>query len=455
MSSNRQEAIDAFAADQEYGDRFISFPEQSESDPLKREQIDILLQNENRLDDLNVSFETDMEGETWLESGNTVGAARIGSGRDWVGVQITPKVDNADFLRMVEFTSVGMESGESEIETDVEDAPTVDLVVNYFAQRVNKFLQGQNHRAYEYKKSVDEGQIKGKVLMEDYVRQSLSKSKPHVVPHQYVDFTADNFENQVIAYSTHLAIQLAKASESKLSDESLETLQECRRRLAGVSIRRIAPTELRRFRFSRVNEEFKPIFRLCELIISNSSVTLGRRQRVPFFSFDLEMPNLFERYVATLFDHVYGPLFTSEKASLKFPISTGGKKIELDGLYDGDLSIVVESKYKIVEKGKEPETKGEEPLVELNGNELSRNDLYQTVAYNSHRDVRADAAVIVYPSWEDSDEYAEVYDDITSFGWFPGSSSGTSIYPVTINLSKPPAELANRLKEELEIGLNW
>lgn len=451
MSSNRQEALDYFAADQEYGDQFISFPEQDTSEKLSDEQIDILLRDENRLDEMGVSFETNLEGETRLESSNTVGAARIGSGRDWVGVQIVPKVGNAAFLRMVEFASLGFSAGDSAIETDVEDAPTVDVVVNYFAKQVREFLREHRHRAYEYKTSRDEGQIKGRIMVDEYVRQSLPKCKPHVVPHKYVDFTVDNFENRVIAYAVHLAIQLAKASSSAMSDETLDILQECRRQLAGVSIRRITPGELRRFRFTRENEAFKPIFQLCELIISNSSVTLGKRQRVPFFSFDLEMPYVFERYVAALFTRMYGDAFTGRKSSLTYPVSPYGNEIELDGLYsDSEHSMVVESKYKVIEEGDTADAdRGTDPITVLSGSKLSRADLYQTVSYTSHKDIQADVAVLVYPAWGESDEPVEVYDDISSFGWFSGSSSGTPVYPVTINLGKPPERVAENLKDEL------
>lgn len=453
MSSTEQQALEEIAVQQEYGDKFISFPEQDNSEVLEDEQVRILRQDEDRLDEMGVSLNADLEGDIRLESANTVGAARIGSGREWVGVQVVPKVGNAAFLRMIEYSSIGFSSGESEIEADTEDAPTVDLVVNYFAESVREFLRNRTHRAYEYSESRDEGRIKGRILVNDYVRESLPKCKPQEVPHKYVDFTADNFENQVIAYSVHLAIQLSKASSTSLSDKTLDLLQECRRELAGVSVKRITPGELRRFRFTRENEEFERIFRLCELIISNSNVTLGKRQRVPFFSFDLDMANVFERYIAAIFTGIYGDRFTDDKSSLTYPVSRYGKEIELDGLYkDSDKSVVVEAKYKVVEEeeDQEEEGDGEDPITVLSGSKVRRDDLYQTVAYTTHRDIQADSALLVYPAWEDSRDAVEVYDEVSSFGWREASESGAPIYPVTVNLSEPPERVVEKFGEELE-----
>jgi len=452
MSSTEQQVLEEIAVQQEYGDKFISFPEQDNSEVLEDEQVRILRQDEDRLDEMGVSLDVDLEGDIRLESANTVGAARIGSGREWVGVQVVPKVGNAAFLRMIEYSSIGFSSGESEIEADTEDAPTVDLVVNYFAESVREFLRNRTHRSYEYSESRDEGRIKGRILVDDYVRESLPKCKPQEVPHKYVDFTSNNFENQVIAYSVHLAIQLSKASSTSLSDKTLDLLQECRRELAGVSVKRITPGELRGFRFTRENEEFERIFRLCELIISNSNVTLGKRQRVPFFSFDLDMANVFERYIAAIFTGIYGNRFTGDKASLTYPVSRYGKEIELDGLYeDSEKSVVVEAKYKVVEEEEEQEREdGEDPITVLSGSRVRRDDLYQTVAYTSHRDIQADSALLMYPAWEDSSDAVEVYDGISSFGWSEASESGTPIYPVTVNLSEPPERVVEKLGEELE-----
>jgi 5-methylcytosine-specific restriction endonuclease McrBC regulatory subunit McrC len=450
MSSTEQQVLEEIAVQQEYGDKFISFPEQDESEVLEEEQVRILQKDEDRLDEMGISLTADLEGDIRLKSANTVGAARIGSGREWVGVQVVPKVGNAAFLRMIEYSSIGFASGESEIQADVEDAPTVDLVVNYFAESVREFLRNTTHRSYEYSESRRQGRIKGRIMVDDYVRNSLAKCKPQEVPHRYVDFTADNFENQVIAYSVHLAIQLSKASSTSLSEDTLDTLRECRRELAGVSVKRVTPGELRRFRFTRENDEFERIFRLCELIISNSNVTLGKRQRVPFFSFDLDMANVFERYISAIFTGIYGDRFTSEKSSLTFPISRYGKEIELDGLYeDREKSVVVESKYKVVEEEEEQED-ADQPITVLSGSKVRRDDLYQTVAYTSHRDIQADSALLVYPAWEDSSEAVEVYDKVSSFGWDEASDSGTPIYPVTINLSEPPERVVDKLGEKLE-----
>jgi 5-methylcytosine-specific restriction endonuclease McrBC regulatory subunit McrC len=450
MGSNEQQLLEEIAARQEYGDEFVSFPEQSTSAVLGDEQLRILQQGEDRLDEMGVSLTTDLDGDVRLESTNTVGAARIGAGREWVGVQVVPKVGNAAFLRMIEYSSLGISAGDAEIEADTGDAPPVDLVVSYFADAVREFLRDRTHRSYEYSESRDEGRIKGRILVDEYVRESLAKCKPHVVPHKYVDFTADTFENQVVAYAVHLAIQLSKASPTSLSDETLKTLQECRRGLAGVSVTRITPGELRRFSFTRGNEDFERIFRLCELIISNSNVTLGIRQRVPFFTFDLNMATVFERYVAAIFAGVYGDGFTDDKSSLTYPVGNYGKEIELDGLYeDGKKSVVVESKYKLVEETRDDEF-DEGTITVLSGSKLRRSDLYQTVAYTSHQAIQADSAVLVYPAWNDSSDAVTVYDEVSSFGWSEAAAHGTDIYPVTIDLSAPAERVVEGLADELK-----
>lgn len=449
--SAEREVIEEVDVSQKYGERFISLPEQSQSKRLSDRQIGLLQEDEEKLSRLGLSFSVNVQGDVRLKSSNTVGAARVGSDRDWISLQVVPKVGNAAFLRMLEYASAGVSSSGTEVRADVEDAPTLDIVVYYFATSIREFLRDKRHRSYEYKESSGEGKIKGRILLGDYIRDSVAKVKPQVVPNRYVDFTVDNFANQVIAYSVHVAVQLAKTSTTQLSEQALSVLQECKRSLTGVTVRRVTTDEVRRFKLTRRGQKLARVLGLCELIIDNSSITLGKRQRVPFFSFNVDMSYIFENYVKALFARQFGGQFTGQQDRLSYPIGGFGKEIRLDGLYDdGRVAIVVEAKYKVVEGMEEREDEEGAPITVLKGSKLERQDLYQTIAYIGHQEVRADAGLLLYPAWEESEKAVEVYSEVAAFGWNGEGEEGTPIHPITISLSGNPDAVSAELRGEVD-----
>jgi 5-methylcytosine-specific restriction endonuclease McrBC regulatory subunit McrC len=434
------EVLDLAIEGQVTGEHLIRVTERSQR-PLTDAQYSTLAASEERIKWFNLKLSADLDGVKWLQAGNRVGTYRFTSDDSYVFVQVDPKVESADVFRMLDRTNRSLRTADDDSELAIGDRPVSGMFLQFFATRTKAFLERSYFRTYRFVEESAPGKVKGRPLIREYLLRNIPQGKAHILPTRHLDFTVDVFENRVIAYTVQVASRLVGTLGLSNNADLRGDLQACSRLLAGVTPTKITAQELRSYRHNRATKHFEPIHQLCLTLLENQTVTFDAGDRIPFAAFSLNMPNLFERYVAAAFSVAIGASFIGDKRSLEFPTGFGGKPIKLDGLaVQGLRRVVVEAKYRTLDETDDDLVLGLVP----------EKHVYQTVAYSSHEEIRARQALIVYPTWEPGGQAARLSVPITDFGWSRGDTHHLEVRLLGIDLAAPFQRLAAAVRKLLE-----
>ena len=428
---------------QELGDRLIRLVEYGRSAPLTDRQFAVLAANGDRLSYLNLRLQGEVDGTPFLLAGARVGAARFTYGDEWVAVQVEPKVRSADLFRMLDRADTPRPFTSASVPLPVQVGDVSGVFLAFWIAKVEEFLSGQPFRYYRIHETTSRGSVRGTPLMQRYTARSLARARPDVMPTRRVDFSADVPENQLIAFSVEVAIQLL--GQLRLSGEAVlrGRLRQLLLRLPGVSSVRFSVAEARAIRYTRLNERFRHIHRLCVMLLEHRTVSLAPGERVEFAAFSLDMPSLFERYTRSIFHAAFGDAFESNKASLEYPTAFAGRPIKLDGLLRQPAAVVVEAKYRRVPYEDEGMVLGRVP----------ESHVYQTVAYSTHSAVRSAEAVIVYPLADDEPGDVSVGGPVEDFGWPNRGGQHLRLHLLGLSLRGDFAAVVERVREVLTVAV--
>ena len=131
--------------------------------------------------------------------------------------------------------------------------------------------------------------VRGRVRFADQLRRQFALPLPVEV--SYDNFTEDIEENRVLK-----AALRRLESFRPLSTSSHSRINDALQVMAGVSDQRYTRASVPNFRFSRLNERYRPALELASLVIANTSIDLleGRRE---IRSFLFDMNQIFEDFV--------------------------------------------------------------------------------------------------------------------------------------------------------------
>jgi 5-methylcytosine-specific restriction enzyme subunit McrC len=440
-------ATDLVEEQQLYGEDLIRLSEFSSSDALTADQLEVLSESSAQLTSLGLELLPQLDGSIHLGAGGEVGLARFTLNRRSLIVQVEPKIDEVDVFRMLDHVyGVGVTSDGSVEIASGPGRPAV-LFLRFFVSQIHSFLVRSRYRGYRFEESSRSGRAKGRPLLRKYVENHLSRADPQTLPCRYLDYSANVFENQVLAYSLQLATSLIDILEGATRKKLLDDIRECTRMLAGVDVNRIDPLDLDRHRYSRLTEDFRPIHRLCRVIIANYQTSFAAGTRVPFCAFAVNMGELFEQYVVRAFTDAFPGRMVNAKPELTYDVNPFAKVIELDGLLEHEGNrTVLECKYKDISSSDKSNDR------EFVGGKVKSADLYQTIAYASHREVSATRAILAYPAWSSSEGPVEISKATTEFGWYAGATRAVPCQLLGVNLAADYASLVAGIRDIVASG---
>lgn len=424
----------------EYGRNILRLSEFAESRELTPEQVTVLRTNEGELVALGLKLGADLDGGIRLQASGVVGIARYVEGSKQLIVQVEPKIAEADVFRMLDAVYGLSPLSSRSVDIPVEKGTPTTLFLDFFLSQLRSFLQRSAFRGYRFAEVVEPGRIRGRPLVGQYLSGSASRGRAYEMPCRYVEFSPDVFEHQVLAYGLHVASGLIDLLSDPFREPLHARARELARLLPGVTLRRIDVRDIDAHRYSRLTENFRAIHKIARVLIGGYRTTLAPGSRVPFTSFGVNMGELFEQYVIALLRRAFPTNLVYQKPRLSHSVVPFGKTIELDGLLVGKLErAVVECKYKDISS--QARDDGDEWI----GDKIRSADLYQTIAYATHRAVTATSALIVYPAWSAAAPAVEWGDPTRDFGWVPGGKLPIPCYLVGINLSADCAALTSAL----------
>ncbi len=312
--------------------------------------------------------------EWWLSPESTVGVVVLPSGRR---VHCQPKAPVRNVFFMLA-TALDLRSPFLDQPVHFERIDELfDFLVEHLANLIDARLRAGLYRSY-IDREENLRAVRGRILIgEDLRRNAVMRHRTFC---QYSEFTWDVPENRVIRQTVFAMSRLVRGNDLQ-------------RRLALLdrTLGEIDPTPLPlptfdTFHYHRLNDDYKPIHRLCRLLLEGSSVseTAGA---TGFRAFLLDMNVLYEQFLAVALAEAMPPdlVLVSQRISHLDHDRWIQIRPDMSLLREGRPVLIADAKYKLLES----EQKG-------------HSDLYQMLAYCTAEGIGH--GVLVYPKWEHGGE---------------------------------------------------
>ena len=303
--------------------------------------------------------------------------------RGWVGqipigddllVRVSPKAPVANLFRMLEVAynlrSFRLFDGEIQIES-LEDV--YERIVSILARRLLDRARKGLYRSY-----IDEGDdlpyVRGSI---DIVGAMLNgiRGIPRI-PCLYEEHTADLEDNRILLWTLHQVRRQALRQE-KVKIE----LDRARRALAGtITLEQCSPADCVNRLYHRLNADYAPMHGLCRFILEQTGPSIRSGDQA-FIPFELNMPQLFETFVAEW-------LRTNSLPSVTV-------RCQHNAQLDANFEMKIHVDFVLSEQ------RSQRPIAVLDtkykaSDFPSESDIYQIAFYA--RELQVDRAMLVYPT---------------------------------------------------------
>ena len=141
------------------------------------------------------------------------------------------------------------------------------------------------------------GKVRGKIDMKNQISKNIMRGRKDRIYCTYSEKSVDIIENQIIKYALEI-ISDSKIAGLKNLQRSINILK---RRFSSVSDRKVTPAEIDRIILPSMYQNYKPMFQLAKVIISDISMyTTENGSKKGLVPYAINMPLLFECYVRTI-----------------------------------------------------------------------------------------------------------------------------------------------------------
>jgi 5-methylcytosine-specific restriction enzyme subunit McrC len=289
-------------------------------------------------------------------------------------VRVSPKVPVGNLFRMLEtaynLRSFRLFDGEVQIES-LEDV--YERIVSILARRVLDRVRKGLYR--NYIGGADElPYLRGRI---DFIGTVLNSMRGiPLIPCRYEEHSADIEDNRILLWTLH-QVRRQALRQQRVRIE----LDRARRALAGtITLERSSPSDCVNKLYHRLNDDYAPMHGLCRFILEQTGPHIQPGDQA-FIPFELNMPQLFESFVAEWL-RTNAPPGISVRCQHKARLDANFEmNIHIDIVLCDERSqrpiAVLDTKYKATEQPSDA-------------------DIYQIAFYA--RELRVDRAMLVYPS---------------------------------------------------------
>lgn len=253
-----------------------------------------------------------------------------------------------------------------------------EVIIYLFSKYTRELLNSSIYQQYE-EVNKELSFIKGRLNINAYINENLSKGKWHKLNCTYDAFVFDNEFNRIIKYVTTLLFNVTSSQDNK------KNLREILFILDEVSDERATAEECSRITFNPMFGEFETVRDYCQLFLNNC-VSFDYKNDLKLFAFLLPMEYVFEDFIFGFIDKELNEV--SAKAQRGDISLDKGKHFRLKPdlwLKTPEKSLIADTKYKIVYSDEADPKKG-----------ISQTDLYQMLAYAVRFEV--EEIILFYPN---------------------------------------------------------
>ena len=375
--------------------------------------LDQLFPPDDALNPLGVRVERRFSGDRLegyrLCASGRVGIATVGDEAEdglTATLVVRPKVPGSSLLRMLSYALVPDLSPEHRPEIEAKDAPTISLIMLLYLLRLRQLVEEHGlQRAYIRLQEPLRGTVRGRYMLPTYLQRYVPRGAAHIVPCEYWELRIDSEPNRALRWGVEVCRLLARRFPPPGLTRAVEGHWDAlARHFARIPVVPCQAEQVRRLPRSGRFTPYGPVLELLEFLLDHVSLDLTRGQ-VRVRGFAVEMWEVFERFVVNLLASRLRGRVEGPQVRLRYTVQgtegpISGGNIYLDGLAREPCVLVVDAKWKegiLASVGDE----GNGETLALEDLRIRTADLFQVVAYGCHRDVQAQAALLVYPVLEE------------------------------------------------------
>ncbi len=308
--------------------------------------------------------------EWWLSPESSVGVVVLPSGRR---VHCQPKAPVRNIFFMLA-TALDLRSPFMDQPVHFERIDELfDFLVEHLANLIDARLHAGLYRSY-LEREENLRAVRGRIMIsEDLRRNAVMRHRTFC---QFSEFTWDVPENRVIRQTVFAMSRLVQRSDLQ---RRLSTLD---RALGEIDPTPLPLSTFDTFQYHRLNEDYRPIHRLCRLLLEGSSVSEVAGS-LGFRAFLLDMNVLYEQFLSVALAEAMpaGLVLASQRETHLDQQRWIAIRPDISLLRGGTPVLIADAKYKLHEH----ERKG-------------HSDLYQMLAYCTAEGI--EHGVLIYPKWE-------------------------------------------------------
>lgn len=313
---------------------------------------------------IEISLIADRQGDRWrITAQGYIGYIQVSPD---LAIFIEPKAPIRNVLAMLEYTPEfkGFKFPELANFDTLQDF--LNSLAELLANRILEKCRRGLYRSY-ISQNATLDYVRGRID----IPKATHKPWQIKIPCQYQENTHDNEDNQIIFYTLYRILR------SQLCTEKTQTkVHKAFRALQGdVNLYPFTASDCRDRHYSRLNQDYRYLHLLCQFFLDRTAPTHNQGQR-PSFSFLINMPYLYETFVAAWLKRHLSPHLRLEK-QYKIEI---GLKCEIDlvikDIQSEECKFILDTKYKIKET-------------------VSSQDLNQVRSYASA--MQCPEAILIYP----------------------------------------------------------
>ncbi len=253
-----------------------------------------------------------------------------------------------------------------------------EVLIYLFSKYTRELLNSSIYQQYE-EVNRELSFIKGRLNINEYISENLSKGKWHKLNCTYDAFVFDNEFNRIIKYVTTLLFNATSNQDNK------KNLREILFILDEVSDERATAEQCSRISFNPMFGEFETVRDYCQLFLTNC-VSFDYKNDLKLFAFLLPMEYVFEDFIFGFIDKELENVTAKAQRSDTYLDEDKAFNLKPDlWLKTDHKSLIADTKYKIVYSDEKDPKKG-----------ISQNDLYQMLAYAVRFEVNE--IILFYPN---------------------------------------------------------
>ena len=253
-----------------------------------------------------------------------------------------------------------------------------EVLIYLFAKFTRELLSNSIYQQYQ-EISRELSFIKGRLNINDYINENLSKGRWHKVQCTYDSFEMDNKFNRIIKYVADLLFKNTKSLDNK------KNLLEILFILDEVTYESATAAQCAGIKFNPMFGEFETVRDYCHLFLSNC-ISYDYKNDLRLFAFLLPMEYVFEDFIFGFIEKEIPEIKAKSQRSDIYLDEDKNFNLRPDlYLEANEKSFIADTKYKIVYSDEKDPKKG-----------ISQTDLYQMSAYAIR--FNSDKILLFYPN---------------------------------------------------------